>query len=537
MSRRRASAEALNPWPGYVDALSTLLMVIIFVLLVFVLAQAFLSVALSGRDRALDRLNHQVAELSDMLSLEQGRSAELRLSATQLSRELQSETAERDSLARQIAALGAEAARVGAQRDTLRQQAGQLRAQLADQGALAQAAQARDMQLQAQLADAARRNDAAGQEAAATAADLARTQAQLATARDMLEQMRQQAEAADRTVQTDRATLQAKLSDLAALAGQVQALTALRDQLEAQARDAAVRATTEAQRRAAVAAELAGEQTLADSEKAQLALMTQQVSGLRDELASVKQALEASETSGRDKDVQIANLGQRLNAALAQKVEELQGYRSEFFGKLRQVLAGRPGIQVVGDRFVFQSEVLFPAGSDALTTAGQDQISQLASTLKSISAQIPPEVNWLLRVDGHADHQPVDPTGNFVDNWDLSAKRAINVVKLLIADGVPPGATGRHRLRRLPAARSGQHAGGVREEPAHRDPPDRPLKRRSYRPLPQGKVEIRKRITPSTAGSSMYCSCACAQATNICRASPRVGGCCGRQTLRARLRP
>ena len=438
MARRRAPAEALNPWPGYVDALSTLLMVIIFVLLVFVLAQAFLSVALSGRDRALDRLNHQVAELSDMLSLEKGRSADLRLSITQLSHEVQTADSERDSLTQQLGALRAEAARVGADRDTLKTERDRLSARLADQSALAQAAQARDAQLQAQLADAARRNDAAGQQAAAVAADLSKTQTELATARDMLEQIRRQAEAADRTVQTDRATLAAKLSDLARLAQQVQSLTALRDQLEAQAQDAAVRATTEAQRQAAVAAELSGQKTLADSERAQLALMTQQVAGLRDELASVKAALESSEASDKGKDVQIANLGQRLNAALAQKVQELQGYRSEFFGKLRQVLAGRPGIQVVGDRFVFQSEVLFPAGSDALSGPGQDQIAQLAATLKSISAQIPPDVNWLLRVDGHADHQPVDPTGNFVDNWDLSAKRAINVVKLLIADGVPP---------------------------------------------------------------------------------------------------
>ena len=428
----------LNPWPGYVDALSTLLMVIIFVLLVFVLAQAFLSVALSGRDRALDRLNHQVAELSDLLSLEKGRSAELRVSIAQLNHDLQSATAQRRSLAQQLDALRAEEARVSADRDTLKQQRNQLSARLADQGALAQAAQAREAQLQAQLADAARRNDTMGQQAAADAAQLAQTQNQLAAARDMLAEMRKQAEEADRTVQVDRATLQEKLSDLAKLAQQVQALTALRDQLESQAQDAAVRATTEAQRRAAVAAELANEQKLADSAKAQLALMNEQVSALSYQLASVQAALDASQKSGKDKDVQIANIGQKLNAALAQKVQELQGYRSEFFGKLREVLAGRPGIHVVGDRFVFQSDILFPSGSDQLSQGGEDQIAQLADTLQSISKEIPPGVNWLLRVDGHADHKPVSPTGDFVDNWDLSAKRAINVVKLLIKDGVPP---------------------------------------------------------------------------------------------------
>lgn len=434
----RRGRSGINIWPGFVDALASLLLVIIFVLLVFVLAQAFLSVALSGRDRALDRLNHQVAELSDLLSLEKGRSAELRVSITQLNHDLQSATAQRSSLAQQLDALRAEEARVAVDRDTLKQQRNQLSARLADQGALAQAAQAREAQLQAQLADAARRNDTMGQQAAADAAQLAQTQNQLAAARDMLAEMRKQAEEADRTVQVDRATLQEKLSDLAKLAQQVQALTVLRDQLESQAQDAAVRATTEAQRRAAVAAELANEQKLADSAKAQLALMNEQVSALRDQLASVQAALDASQKSGKDKDVQIANLGQKLNAALAQKVQELQGYRSEFFGKLREVLAGRPGIHVVGDRFVFQSDILFPSGSDQLSQGGQDQIAQLASTLQDISKQIPSDVNWLLRVDGHADHQPVSPTGDFVDNWDLSAKRAINVVKLLIKDGVPP---------------------------------------------------------------------------------------------------
>jgi chemotaxis protein MotB len=158
---------------------------------------------------------------------------------------------------------------------------------------------------------------------------------------------------------------------------------------------------------------------------------------LREQLASLQAALDASEASAKDKDVQITNLGQRLNAALAQKVEELQRYRSEFFGRLREVLANRPGVQVVGDRFVFQSEVLFPVGSADLTQAGQDQISQLASTLKQISTEIPGDVNWLLRVDGHADKQPVTTGRTYASNWELSASRAITVVRLLINDGIP----------------------------------------------------------------------------------------------------
>jgi chemotaxis protein MotB len=169
-----------------------------------------------------------------------------------------------------------------------------------------------------------------------------------------------------------------------------------------------------------------------------LALVSHQIDQLRDQLGAIQKALDIAEASGRDKDVQIANLGSRLNAALAQKVEELQRYRSDFFGRLREVLANRPGVQVVGDRFVFQSEVLFPVGSAELTNAGAEEIDKLADTLKQISAEIPADIPWMLRVDGHADRQRMSETGRWGSNWELSAGRAITVVKLLIADGIPP---------------------------------------------------------------------------------------------------
>src|SRR6185312_11618567 len=241
---------------------------------------------------------------------------------------------------------------------------------------------------------------------------------------------------ADRTVQADKATIQARLSDLAKLAEQTRALTALRDDLEKQAQDAAVRATTEQQRRQAVEAQLAGEKKLGDSARAQIALLNRQVEELKAQLTGVARALDLAEAKGRDQDVQIANLGKKLNAALAAKVEELQRYRSEFFGRLREVLQNRPDIQIVGDRFVFQSEVLFPVGSADMTPAGQEQIRALAATLKQIAAEIPKDLNWILRVDGHADRQPVSG-GQFASNWELSAQRAINVVKLLVQEGVP----------------------------------------------------------------------------------------------------
>ena len=362
--RRRRGGNGLDAWPGYVDALSTLLMVIIFVLLVFVLAQGFLSVALSGRDRALDRVNRQLAELSGMLSLEHGKTSELGLSVAGLTRELATATASRDAAAHDLALLRLDASRVAAERDAA---------------------------TTAHQADAARLADA----------DL-----------------------------QSRASAQR-------LADQVRALAALRDELEKQARNAVARSLTEQQLREAASAALTDEKKLSDSARAQVALMNRQIDELRLQMNQVSKALDLAEAGDRDKDVEIANLGVRLNTALAAKVEELQRYRSDFFGRLREVLAGQPGIQVVGDRFVFQSEVLFPAGSADLLAAGAVEIGKLAGTIREIAEKIPNNLNWVLRVDGHADHRPTSG-GAFASNWELSAARAITVVKLLIDNGVDP---------------------------------------------------------------------------------------------------
>jgi len=342
---RRRGDNGLNAWPGYVDALSTLLMVIMFVLLVFVLAQAFLSVTLSSRDKQLDQVNQELAKLTEMLSLEHGRAVELQSSIAQLNQQIATGNQVRAALAQRLTVA---------------------------QGQLAQAAQAHE-DLAAQLADANSRASAAG----------------------------------------------------VALADAAKA----RDQLAAQ--------LAEANARAGAATQQAAEATkFSDSARAQLLLLSQQIEQLKSQMAAVAQALDLAEAAGRDKDTQIANLGQRLNTALAAKVEELQQYRSEFFGKLRQVLANRPGISVVGDRFVFQSEVLFPVGGADMTDAGKAQINELADTIKQIAPEIPANIPWIMRVDGHTDRQPIKG-GPFASNWELSSARAITVVKLLIADGVP----------------------------------------------------------------------------------------------------
>ncbi|WP_144185675.1 peptidoglycan -binding protein, partial [Elioraea rosea] len=287
-------------------------------------------------------------------------------------------------------------------------------------------------------AEDAAREAAERQRAAIEAARaLADTRRQLEDERAQLERMREQIAALDRQVTTGRETIELRLSDIARLEGQVQALTALRDELERRVAEVAARAASEEERRAATARLLDEERRLGESARAQVALLNRQIEELRAQIARVSGALEAAEAEGRDKDAQIANLGQRLNLALAARVEELQRYRSEFFGRLREVLGNRQGIQVVGDRFVFQSEVLFPVGSADLQAEGVEQIRQIAGVIREIANDIPPEVNWILRVDGHADRTPIAGTGRFTTNWELSAARAITVVRLLALLGVP----------------------------------------------------------------------------------------------------
>ncbi len=168
--------------------------------------------------------------------------------------------------------------------------------------------------------------------------------------------------------------------------------------------------------------------------------MNRQLAALRQQLSRISAALEASETKAKEQHTQIVSLGSRLNAALASKVEELARYRSEFFGKLRELLGDRDDVRVEGDRFVFQSEVLFGSGSANMVGAGRNQISRLATTLKEIARRIPKNIDWVLRVDGHTDRIPIR-NAQFPSNWELSTARAVAVVKLLIADGLPP-----HRL-------------------------------------------------------------------------------------------
>ena len=195
--------------------------------------------------------------------------------------------------------------------------------------------------------------------------------------------------------------------------------------------------------------ELASEKNVSGEALAKVDLLNQQLLALRRQIAALNEALQAAEAKDKDSQARISDLGARLNLVLARQVQELQRYRSDFFGRLRELLKGRKDIRVVGDRFVFQSEVLFPSGQAQMTVEGLAAIDQLAQAIIEVERQIPPEVDWVLQVDGHTDSKPI-ASREFPSNWELSAARAISVVKYLISRGVAP--------QRLVAAGYGEFA-------------------------------------------------------------------------------
>ena len=370
----RSRQRDTNIWPGFVDALATLLMVIIFLLMIFVLAQFFLGQALSGRDQALVKLQSQVSELAELLSLERRNADDLRNNIAQLSGELQISVALRDDMKTTISRL----------------------------------------RLQ-------------GKE----------TEQKLATVLA--------------TAEAGKTKISAQLEELNSLAQDVTALRALREELEAKIAAMAEKleqsgktllAEKEISKSARAKLKQSGKTLLAEREisksaRAKLALLNQQMAALRQTLAKISQALEVSEKLAADQKIQVSSLGQRLNAALASKVHELSRYRSEFFGRLRELLGGKKGVRIVGDRFVFQSEVLFAKGSAVMGEAGKKRLLQLAQTLREISKDIPPDIDWVLRVDGHTDKDPIH-TSRFPSNWELSSARAISVVQFLVSQNLPP---------------------------------------------------------------------------------------------------
>ena len=332
-------------WPGFVDALATLLMVIIFVLMVFVLVQVNLAYRVSGQDATLGEMRQQLASLGELLSLERRASAALAADLAQITTQLNASNSQRDDLQAQLASLQTALASRNTEIDKLARQ------QANTEAALAAAQASLDARLGAlQLAE--------GQ--------LALAQAQKQSADRMIESLQAETTAS-------KAEVAQLTAALAAVRMRVEELTALLGEKEQQA--------------------------------------------------------------AKDK-VAIANLGKSLNNALASRVQELQRFRSEFFGRLRDVLKGRDDVQIVGDRFVFQSEVLFAQGQAEIGTDGRQQLAQLAVALTDIASQIPDDINWILQVDGHTDNIPLR-AGRYSDNWDLSTERALSVVRFLRDQGLP----------------------------------------------------------------------------------------------------
>jgi chemotaxis protein MotB len=444
----RRSRGVVEFWPGFVDALTTLLIVIIFLVLVFVLAQFFLNQAISGRDEALQRLHTQIAQLADLLAMEKSANAELRLNIGQLSAELQASATARDEALGRVSGVMSE-------RDALALKLNQVTAQLAEAKDKAEQATAEAQKARRDLEDASK----------SVEADKEKLTVQLKD----LEQLRRDIDA----LRTVRADLEKQVAGLAAQAeARDKDLTAARDKskelearLSTQEERTALAQKEVAQRDIRLAellaqaenekGEMAREKQLSADSQRQVELLNQQIAALRQQLIRISDALQIAETKVKEQDVQIVDLGRRLNAALVSKVEELARYRSEFFGRLRQVLGDRPDVRIVGDRFVFQSEVLFDVGSANLGDEGQRQMAKLAGTLRELIGRIPKDISWVLRVDGHTDRVPIH-NAQFASNWELSTARAVSVVKFLIDQGVPPerlAATGFGEFQPLDSAR------------------------------------------------------------------------------------
>jgi len=409
---RRADRNT-HIWPGFVDALATLLMVIMFLLLIFVLAQFFMSDALSGRDQALTKLRGQVTELADLLSLERKDNTALRLNLSQLSEELQVSVTLRDDLKTAVSDLRKRANSTQEKLTTMNAQTSKLLDDFVGAKEKINAQQAALSNLNHDIVAL----KALKSELETEISKLARN------IKDRDNQLRAQDE-------------------------EISKLTDLGEQKDQQISKLSETVDNSEQKLTATKTTLLEEQELSKSARAEVALLNQQMAALRQQLAQIQASLDASETKSKAQKAQIANLGKRLNAALASKVQELSRYRSEFFGRLREVLGNREGVRIVGDRFVFQSEVLFSKGSAEIGIGGKLQLDQLATTLLEIALEIPGGIDWILRVDGHTDSDPIH-TAQFPTNWELSTARAISVVKHLTEAGLP--------ANRLVAAGFGQY--------------------------------------------------------------------------------
>ncbi len=383
VNRQRRTVDI---WPGFVDALAAMLMVVMFVLLLFSVGQFLLNDALVGRDLTLDQLRGRITGLANVLAMERKEKSDLQDRLSSLTGELEVTLKGRDEFEKRLA----------------------------------------DMTLQAQR----------------SATELQRAEGELQLARNSLAdkeqtllQQRDTITERDQTLLQQRDTIaereQTLLQQRDTITAREQTLQQQRDTITGLETDR-VRLQTSLE----VSQQETAQQTaLVGQAQASVSELNNQIATLNEQLARINQVLESSEARLKDKDVEIEDLGQRLNLAMADKVEELSRYRSDFFGKLREALSDNPDVRIEGDRFVLPSEVLFSSAAAELDKQGTKEISTVARTLKEITQQIPDDIDWVLRVDGHTDRRSIRRV--FASNWELSSARAISIVKYLISQGIP----------------------------------------------------------------------------------------------------
>lgn len=383
----KRSQFTFNPWPGYVDALSALLMVVIFLVMIFSVAQFLLSQILSGQESELASLQRQVNELTSQLGLEEESNRTLVANVSELSIMVSDLTDTKTSLQDRIVDMANDA-----ERDQSRTEK-----QLLTIGSLQE-----DIDALRRLREEL--EDRVGIMATAMQAN----RLEMGTLRDRSKAL--EARLADEQEHTHLAQQSLEQKEI-----RIQALAALIGEQEEALKE---------------------ERHLSASARAQIAQLQQSIAALRARLETVSQALNLAQGENESKNTEIKDLGKRLNLALANRINDLEAYRSEFFGRLRTVLGDNPLIRIEGDRFVFQAELLFASGSATLGEEGSHHLSQLATTLKALAVKIPPEIDWILRIDGHTDRMPVT-SGRFASNWELSTARAVSVVRFLSSQGVP----------------------------------------------------------------------------------------------------
>ncbi len=385
---RRRVRTGIDIWPGYVDALSALLMLVIFALLIFTLAQLFLSQILSTKDTELADLNARLAEISSLLDLEKEKSQELSTRLDTLGKEYNISLETGFELTGEVERLTAVTA---ADKEKIRIQLSTITSLQQDIAALRELRE----QLEADIGG--------------MTSSLSRSEGEIGVLRDRTKALQAQLAAAEERTLLAQQSISEKEIRIDELINTVAVgKTALADE---QARS--VQATTT------------------------IETLNQQISALRQQLLAIGQALKLAKTKNQDQEIKLENLGKRLNLLLAQRVNELEKYRSEFFGRLRDLLGDNPNIRVVGDRFLFQSELLFASGSAQLGEEGRPELAKLAATLRQVAAKIPKDINWVLRVDGHTDRRSIS-TERFASNWELSTARAVSVVSYLAAQGISP---------------------------------------------------------------------------------------------------